>query len=137
MIRRVSCLGIDMARGCRDIAGVFGYENTLTDWAAVKYRVESGLSVMFVCQYVNGDVKGFLVGTDRGNNTEVEALFVNNDLHRRGIGTALLMAYENYCVEMGVKKIKLVPRETKQARAFYAKYGYVWSGWGRMLQKTL
>ena len=137
MISQVSYLGCDTARKCRDITVEFGYENTMVDWAGVKCMVESGMYTMFVEQQPNGLVRGFLVGKIRSNFAEVQALFVNKDFHRSGIGTALLNAYEEYCVNAGANKIRLVPRQTKQARAFYEKCGYVASDLGYCLQKTL
>lgn len=137
MIKRVLCLDTKLAHACCDITNPFGFANNLVDWLAVKYQIESGSAVMFVDEQSSGALNGFLVGDVGPSQAQIDALFVDKNFHRCGVGTALLNAYEDYMHSCGVGEIKLVPRWTDSVRKFYAKCGYKRIGMDWYLQKSL
>ena len=137
MIKRVLCLDTKLAHACCDITNPFGFANNLVDWLGIKYQIESGSAVMFVDEQSDGSLKGFLVGDVGPDTAQIDALFVDKNFHRRGVGTALLNAYEDYMHSCGVGKIKLVPRWGNQGRKFYAKCGYKRIELDWYLQKSL
>ena len=137
MIKRVLCLDTKLAHACCDITNPFGFANTLVDWLNIKYQIESGRAVMFVDELSCGLLNGFLVGDVGSSQAQIDALFVDKNFHRCGVGTALLNAYEEYVHSCGAVEIKLIPRWTDSVRKFYAKCGYKRIGPGWCLQKSL
>ena len=101
------------------------------------FRYQIGSAVMFVDEQSDGSLKGFLVGDIGPDTAQIDALFVDKNFHRRGVGTALLNTYEDYMHSCGVGEIKLVPRWGNQGRKFYAKCGYKRIELDWYLQKSL
>ena len=138
MIRRVMCMDRDMLRTCYGIVNMFMDAGSMSEWFALKFRVDSGGSVMFVDEKTNGAVRGFLIGDAGGLRcVTLYDLFVNKEYHRMGVGSALLQAYEKYARECSVEKIRLQSRPTKQALAFYARHGFQKICWDNSMQKFL
>ncbi|MBQ8294402.1 MAG: GNAT family N-acetyltransferase [Alphaproteobacteria bacterium] len=137
MIRRVFKLERGLLWDCYYIVNTFMDAGSGGEWVTLKYLVDSGQSVMFVDERANGFVNGFLIGNVKSDCATVDNLFVDKKAHRGGIGSALLKAYEDYCIGVGARQIKLKSRPTKQALEFYQKHGYVKLNWEYQMQKSL
>lgn len=137
MIRRILCLDVKLAHACCDIIKPFGFANTLVDWLNIKYQIESGRAVMFVDELSCGSLNGFLVGDVGPSQAQIDALFVDKNFHRCGVGTALLNAYQDYVVKSGGTMISLMSRNTVQAFDFYKKAGFTRLGQSNKMQKML
>ena len=82
-------------------------------------------------------LNGFVIGRVRGTSAYVDDLFVLSELHRSGVGTALLNAYQDYVVKSGGTMISLMSRNTVQAFDFYKKAGFTRLGQSNKMQKML
>ncbi len=137
MIRRVYSLDKGLLLDCRCIVNCFMDADTLGEWTALKYQVDSGKTVMLVDEKENGFLKGFLFGNLDVECAILKHLFIDKRFHRSGVGSALVKAYEEYARRAGVKRIKLQSRPTRQAISFYQKHGFQKINWGNYMQKSL
>lgn len=138
MIRLVRVLEPELMRDCHYIVNTFMDVGSVRAWfCAKKFLVDSGRSIMFVDEKDNGYLRGFIIGDIDVTVATVDELFVDRKFHRMGVGTALLQVYENYACAVGVQKIKLQSRPTRQALGFYQKHGYQKINWENYMQKTL
>lgn len=80
----------------------------------------------------------------QGEEAQLRGMAVSENSHHRGIGSALLLAAEDFLKEKEVKSIWMNARET--AVPFYAKFGYQIQGplfmiapigWHCIMQKNL
>ena len=74
----------------------------------------------------------FLIGVLRGRKDRLQSLFVRGDRHLQGIGSRLVLCFEQECVQQGATVIRVA--STLLAVPFYQKMGYykttgVRSGW--------
>lgn len=61
-----------------------------------------------------------------GKRAQIEECVVTEDRRRRGVGSLLLAAIKDYCLEQRVYVIKLLcGKQLKEARRFYEKNGFV------------
>lgn len=72
--------------------------------------------------FVAEDEAGHLLGVLRGKQGRLQSLFVNESVHRRGIGRMLCERFENICRNEGVDKITLAA--SLYAVPFYLAIGY-------------
>lgn len=84
--------------------------------------------MVFVAENEEGEIVGIL----RGRRDRLHSLFVRGDMHHQGIGSLLVEHFEQACLAMGGKVIRLA--STLYAVPFYQKIGYkkstgVRSGW--------
>ena len=92
--------------------------------------------VMFVAKE-NNNISGFILGHQNYDMGCLQSLFVDKKCQRQGIGTALLKAYEEYCVGRGVNRIVFLPPASEQAKQFCLKNGYLMISMGRLFRKIL
>lgn len=135
MIMRVSVLSDEMLCDCYDIVTFFMGKRNYFDFY-VQDKINSGRGLMFV-DVQDNKLNGFVIGRLRGAVAYIDDLYVVNDLHRSGIGTGLLNAYQDYAVKTGAKQLVLMSRNTDQALNFYKKTGFVRLGFSNKMQKTL
>ena len=55
---------------------------------------------------------------------DIEALAVSKNKQRRGVGSKMLRAIENYAKRLGIKTITLGSHKIYRAKKFYIKNGY-------------
>ena len=80
----------------------------------------------------NDNVIGYLAGSinNRGAYSlvqygEINNMFVANEYRGRGIGTALVKRFKEYCVDKGINDLKVVASaKNKSAQDFYKKQGF-------------
>ncbi len=135
MIIKVSVLSDDMLLDCYNIVSYFmGKINHFDFW--IQDKVNSGRGVMFA-DIQDNRLNGFVIGRVCGTSAYVDDLFVLSELHRSGVGTALLNAYQDYVVKSGGTMISLMSRNTVQAFDFYKKAGFTRLGQSNKMQKML
>jgi ribosomal-protein-alanine N-acetyltransferase len=83
----------------------------------------------FVAVVRRSVVAGFACLMSTGHETHVTNLGVDPDLHRRGIGTRLLLRLVHETIEMGLRDMTLeVRRSNVAAQALYRRFGFVDEG---------
>lgn len=101
----------------RDFLGPFQYARSpeKSHQEAIAYAISA--SMVFVAE-----LDGSVVGVLRGRKDKLQSLFVRGDVHRRGIGSRLVLRFEQECVNQGAEKIVLM--STLHAVPFYQAMGY-------------
>jgi ribosomal protein S18 acetylase RimI-like enzyme len=73
--------------------------------------------------YENDDCLGVAIYKTVGGMAYLEQLVVKESATRRGVGSALMHAFESHATKLGCHVIQLETAET-QAPAFYERHGY-------------
>lgn len=137
MIRRVFSIDRNTMMDCFYIVNQFMDAHNAISWECLQRRVQFEQAIMFVAEKENGYLKGFLVGSVKQNVALIDNLFIDRQFQRSGVGTALMIAYENFVRRYGAKQIVLQSRPTKQAVDFYQKNGFVKINLEYYMQKSL
>jgi len=74
----------------------------------------------------DGRVAGFIVVLPSGAEAEIDGLFVEPELWRRGIGRTLMAAGEEAARRLGITRLCVIA--APEAEAFYAACGFVTTG---------
>ena len=70
-------------------------------------------------------ISGFVTLQKKNNYAIIGLIAVDPKIQSQGIGTQLIKKCENYCIEEGIKELKIpTQKENKQACNFYQKLGY-------------
>ena len=114
---------------CYYIANQSRPNNAEAIYSSMAQEVNDGNHILFAYKandYLYGFVKGHLSRKYLGAAPEakIDWLFVEPGCQRGGIGTQLVAAYEQYCIQMGAGRVSVQPAPTIQAKNFYAKCGY-------------
>jgi ribosomal-protein-alanine N-acetyltransferase len=76
-----------------------------------------------------GEVSGFVVGRDLGEEWEIENVAVAGPARRRGLGTRLVGELLDHARARGARSVYLEVRESNRAaRALYEKWAFVEGG---------
>ena len=77
--------------------------------------------------FVTENSQGAVTGIIRGRNERLMSLFVRGELHHQGIGRQLVARFEQECLALDGKAIRLA--STLMAVPFYQKLGYTKINW--------
>ncbi len=121
-------------RDCADLARLAGQLGYPTPEEAMRGRLERLLDspgdAIFVAESDDGGLIGWVHGVlsqflESEYRLEVGGLVVDERLHRKGIGRALMERVENWALERGATHIIIRSRSTRtEAHHFYEKLGY-------------
>jgi ribosomal-protein-alanine N-acetyltransferase len=112
---------------------IASHAETAAQWNPAEYQklftAESpqGRTALVVEQ--NGQVAGFMIGRQTGEEWEIENIAVTVSARRTGLGACLLGEFLNLVRERGGKAVFLEVRESNgAARALYKKWAFVEAG---------
>lgn len=122
MLKRVLFLTDALCKDCFLIANKF-VGNAYSIYYALPEKINNKNHTMFVWEDA-GFTCGFLTAYLECGNAYVENLYVDKNCQRRGIGAALIKAYEDVARKNGASSLILQSRNTVQALRFYKKMGF-------------
>lgn len=127
-VSQVTNLTESMMVDCYHIAAALRPNNADDIYYTLQNDVNNRGHVMFVAME-NMNLRGFISGHLISNHgyvgeTKIDWLFVDSKHQRRGIASALMRAYMEYCRERGVSRLMVQRAPTVTAKQFYTKHGF-------------
>lgn len=135
MIRQVFNVTDNMRLDCYSVAN-----SSVGDAGLIYYTIRDLVNKDGYTLFVSESgtlVQGFVLGHLINGAGRVDRIYVDKRFQHQGIGTALLLAYENWAREHGACKMSLRSRSSVQAKKFYAKNGYQLKAMDNYMEKTL
>jgi GNAT superfamily N-acetyltransferase len=143
-ITKIEILNDDVFRQCCRVAnGVAGDAEYI--YQTLRWTVNTMHNPMFA-NISRNTVRGFIKGRfetvpdytgieNINHPIRLEHLYVDFELHRRGIGRALLESFTKYACDNGADYMFL--RSSESAVGFYKKFGFETIGWEKLMGKRL